>query len=133
MTLYQLGTLTVLTADTSDSSEITVTAHRQVDETHLTAARDALTPWHPTSGPDRVNAFVPASAREDALDALTDALPPLYGAALRRARALHLADVATEDALELVRAGDISKSEAARVLDVTRQTIDRWLGEWQRS
>lgn len=133
MTLYQLGTLTVLTADTSDSSEITVTAYRKVDETHLTAARTALAPWHPASGPDRVSAFVPASAREDALDALTDALTPLYGAALRRARALHLADVATEDILELVRAGQASKAEAALVLDVTRQTLDRWLGEWQRS
>ena len=51
----------------------------------------------------------------------------------RRAQGKRAANEATRDVLDMVRAGRVSKSRAARELGITRQTLDRWLGTWTRT
>ena len=57
----------------------------------------------------------------------------LADALSRRGQGKRAANEATRDVLDLVRAGEVPKSDAARGLGVTRQTLDRWLGTWTRT
>lgn len=133
MALYEIGSLDVATTNQGDGfTSIEVIARSRSAEQHLPSADSALTEWHPYHSPDSVAATIPTDELGHVIDTIATNLPPLLGAALKRSHALHLADAATEEALNLVRTDTASKTDAARTLGVTRQTLDRWLGTWDR-
>lgn len=132
MTTHTIGALEVATTDQGDGTlTLEVIARSRDARPALDAAATALAAWSPSRSRDSITAHPAADQLDEAIGALASHLSPLAGAALRRAHALHAADAAAEQALDLIRSGEVTKAEAARVLGVTRQTIDRWLGVWQ--
>lgn len=132
MTTHTLGHLEVATTNHGDGTltlEVIARSHDALPA--LDAATLALAAWAPSRSRDSVTAYPAADHLDEAVGALASHLSPMEGAALRRAHALHAADAAAEQALDLIRSGEVTKAEAARVIGVTRQTIDRWLGVWQ--